>query len=130
MKTVAIAIAVILAGLIISGAIILSKSSSADNTVPVDNVRVVDGRQIIEIGAKGGYRPQRSVAKAGLPTTLRFATNNTFDCSSAVIIPSLEISKFLPSNGQTDIDVGKPSVGKLRGSCSMGMYPFEVVFEN
>ena len=125
-----LALTIIIAGLLISGAIILSKPGSAGNTAPADNVRVVEGRQIIEIGAKGGYRPQRSVAKTGLPTTLRFATNSTFDCSSAIIIPSLDISKFLPASGQTDIDVGKPSVGKLRGSCSMGMYPFEVVFEN
>ena len=95
-----------------------------------NNVSIVDGKQIIEINAKGGYQPRKSVAKAGIPTIIRFNTKGTFDCSSAVRIPSLNISKSLPQSGITDIDIGSGEPGKLKGSCGMGMYPFEVEFQS
>jgi plastocyanin domain-containing protein len=96
----------------------------------VDNVRVENGTQIIELTAKGGYQPRRSVAKAGVPTVVRFDTNGTFDCSLSVRIPSLNISHFLPQTGSTDINIGIQKAGLFRGSCGMGMYPFEIDFQD
>jgi plastocyanin domain-containing protein len=90
------------------------------------NVSVVDGTQIITLSAKGGYQPKRSVAAAGLPTILRVNTNGTFDCSSALRIPSLKVSENLPMNGTTDIKLGTLSAGTIPGNCGMGMYPFEI----
>lgn len=104
--------------------------SDTGQSANVNNVSIVDGKQIIEIDAKGGYQPRRSIAKAGISTIIRFNTKGTFDCSSAVRIPSLNISKSLPQSGATDIDIGSSQLGTLLGSCGMGMYPFEVVFES
>lgn len=117
---------------ILSVLILLSrKNTTPDGEHPaVENVRITDGRQVIEIAAKGGYSPERTSAKAGIPTTVRFQTKGTFDCSSFVIVPSLNISKNLQATGDTDIDFGTPSVGTIKGSCAMGMYPFEIQFEN
>ena len=95
-----------------------------------NNVSIVDGKQIIEIQAKGGYQPRKSIAKAGIPTILRFETSGTFDCSSSVRIPSMNISKSLPQTGATDIDIGTSSLGTLQGMCGMGMYPFQVDFQS
>lgn len=95
----------------------------------IENVSLVDGKQIIEIRAKGGYRPTHSVAKAGIATILRINTNGTFDCSSSVRIPSMNISQNLPLSGTTDIDLGIPKVTTLDGTCGMGMYPFDIKFE-
>lgn len=95
-----------------------------------DNVSLVDGKQVIEIRAKGGYLPRVTVAKAGIPTTLRVNTSGTFDCSSALRIPSLKVSKNLPANGVTDIELGTLVAGKIDGNCSMGMYPFTINVEN
>ena len=109
----------------------LSKSvPNVDNSIPANNVSIVDGKQIIEIRAKGGYQPRKSIAKAGMPTILRFNTTGTFDCSSSVRIPSLNISKGLPQSGSTDIDIGIGNLGALQGSCGMGMYPFEIEFRS
>lgn len=105
------------------------KNSKADVAV-VSNVTVENGVQIVEIKARGGYSPRTSLAKAGLPTVLRFNTNGTFDCSSSVRIPSLNITRNLPISGLVDIDLQKPKVGTLKGSCGMGMYPFEVIFQD
>ncbi len=94
-----------------------------------NNVSVVDGKQIVEIRARGGYIPEKSVAKAGIPTVIRFMTKGTFDCSSSVRIPSMDVSVRLPASGATDIELGTPKAGLLQGMCSMGMYPFEILFE-
>ncbi len=122
-------ISVVVAVILIGGAIVVTKSGGTSGRVEnANNVSVVDGKQIIEIRAKGGYQPRKSVAQAGLPTVIRFNTSGTFDCSSSVRIPSLNISKILPQSGVTDIDIGKNEPGILKGSCGMGMYPFEVEF--
>ena len=119
---------VIFAILLIAGAFLVSNKGSDTTGSRGNNVSLVDGKQIIVINAKGGYQPRRSIAKAGLPTVIRFDTRGTFDCSSSVRIPSMNISKFLPQTGSTDIDIGSSTLGTLSGSCGMGMYPFEVEF--
>jgi plastocyanin domain-containing protein len=108
-----------------------SVAGNGDVNIPenVNNVSVVDGKQIIEIRAKGGYSPVHSVAKAGVPTILRVNTNGTFDCSSSIRIPELNISKNLPMSGTTDIDLGIQKAGTFQGTCGMGMYPFDIKFE-
>jgi plastocyanin domain-containing protein len=125
---------VIIALALIGGVFILGKNktgaeSNVINNVLVNNVSVVDGKQIIEIRAKGGYTPKKSIAKAGIPTILRFNTNGTFDCSSFVRIPSMNIGQSLAQSGTTDIDLGTQQVATLQGTCGMGMYPFEIDFQ-
>lgn len=124
-------ISVIMAVVLIGGAFILARNGpSGAGTASANNVSIVDGKQIIEITARGGYQPRKSVAKAGVPTVIRFVTKGTFDCSSSVRIASLGISKSLPQTGSTDIDIGTGKLGTLQGSCGMGMYPFEVEFSS
>ena len=118
----------IIALALIGGAIIAVRMGRGTDGDSVQNVSVVDGKQIIEIRAKGGYSPRKSVAKADMPTVLRFTTDGTFDCSSAVTIPSIGVSKNLPPSGSTDIELAHPAVGVLEGTCGMGMYPFEIDF--
>lgn len=123
-------ISIVMAVILIGGASVLTRSSSDTLQVTnANNVSVVDGKQIIEINAKGGYQPRKSIAKANIPTIIRFNTTGTFDCSASVRIPSLKISKILPQSGITDIDIGTGQLGTLKGSCGMGMYPFEVEFQ-
>lgn len=105
-------------------------NSDLDSMSAGNNVSVVDGTQIVEIRAKGGYSPRRSVAKAGIPTTLRMKTSGTFDCSGALVIPSINYQENLPMSGTTDISLPAQTAGKtIQGFCSMGMYSFEVDFE-
>jgi len=120
----------IIAGAIIVSAFVLTSGSvSPADAVPAQNVTVVNGTQIIEIHAKGGFQPRKSIAQAGIPTVLRFTTSGTFDCSSSVRIPSLNVSKILPQSGSTDIAIGNPPTGTVSGTCGMGMYPFEIDFQ-
>lgn len=118
---------------LIGGTIALTRVSTSvtdDGIPPVDAVRVENGVQIIDLRAKGGFTPRRTSASAGIPTTIRFNTKSTFDCSASVRIPSLNVSKLLPATGVTDIAIGTPSPGLLKGTCGMGMYPFEIEFTN
>ncbi len=95
------------------------------------NVRSVEGKQVIEVSAKGGYSPRMTVAKANVPTILRVTTNATFDCSSALRIPALSYSKNLPATGTTDIEVPAQAAGTtLKALCSMGMYNFSITFNS
>ncbi len=116
--------------LIVAGIFLFSGNSKQTGSQNANNVTIVDGKQIVELTAKGGYVPRVSKAKAGMPTILRINTKGTFDCSSSVRIPSMNISKNLPQSGVTDIDLGSPVLGTLAGTCSMGMYPFEIIFES
>jgi sulfite exporter TauE/SafE len=102
--------------------------SKIEISVPTNNVKVENGIQIIELIAEGGYSPRNSVAQAGVPTVIRFQTSNTFDCSLSVRMPSVNISQILDQTGITDINIGTPAIGLFRGTCGMGMYPFEVDF--
>lgn len=98
---------------------------SSETTPPADP----SGKQILNLTAKGGYSPKSQIGKAGTPTILKVATKNTFDCSVALSIPSLGVSKYLPGTGVTDIEIPPQKSGTtLRGSCSMGMYTFNIKF--
>lgn len=134
MKTIIPSILIAIA--IIGLAIFASKDSSSKNTetkleekTSVNNVNIIDGKQIIEIEAKGGYSPKKSFAQAGIPTIIRFKTNGTFDCSSSIRIPSMSVNKMLPQTGTTDIEIGTQATSTFNGSCGMGMYYFEIEFK-
>jgi plastocyanin domain-containing protein len=129
-----IPLAIIVSVVVIIGAIFfVGRNQNAnpgnDAVETANNVTVVDGVQIIEITAKGGYSPKVTTAKAGLPTTLKVKTKATFDCSSALTIPSIGYRKNLPPTGETAIELPAQEAGStLQGICAMGMYNFSITF--
>ena len=121
----------VIAGLaIIGGAIFIARGNLTGGAqAPSYTATVVDGKQVIEISAKGGYSPRVAIAKADLPTVLKITTQGTFDCSSAVSIPKLGYRANLPPSGVTEIEVPPQKSGStLQGLCAMGMYNFQVRF--
>lgn len=103
-------------------------SSNATKAIS-SNINTEGDKQIIEITAKGGYSPNKTTAKAGVPTIIRIKTDNTFDCSSALRIKSIGYSKNLPATGTTDIELPAQASGStLNALCSMGMYNFSIQF--
>ena len=122
----AVSIIIILA-LVVAIGIIFTGGS---DTTSAQNVEIRDGVQYVKINTGGGYFPRMSVAEAGIPTKLIMETEGTFDCSSALVIKSLNYQKILPQSGETEIDAGVFEAGeKLQGVCSMGMYNFQVEFQ-
>ena len=106
-----------------------SKILTDKPTTSVSNTEIKDGVQYITIDVKGGYSPRLTTAKAGIPTKLIMKTDGTYDCSSALVIRSIDYQKILPKTGEEVIDLGAPKSGPLQGMCGMGMYNFEVNFE-
>lgn len=122
----AIYISIIFVLILIWGAIFLGGKNNQESK---NNVSIVDGKQIIEIGAKGGYSPRTTNAQANIPTVIKMKTNGSFDCSSALVIPSLNYRNNLPLSGETSIEVPAQKPGaKLQGLCAMGMYSFTIDF--
>lgn len=117
----------------VAGIAILIRQKQTTNlpaTTGQSNVSSKDGKQIIQIRAKGGYAPKKTIAAAGQPTTLQIETKSTYDCSSAISIPSLNYQASLPPSGITQVEVPpQPAGTTLKGVCAMGMYSFAVNFQ-
>lgn len=95
------------------------------------NVRTVNGVQTITITAKGGYSPETTLAKAGVPTQIIMKTNGTFDCSRGLFIEALNFRNILPETGEKVLTAGTSKAGEvIQGVCGMGMYRFKVEFSN
>jgi hypothetical protein len=130
---------VLIAAIIISVVIIQSPGSDNSTNSPKQarqeirldsgNVEIRDGVQYVTIEASGGYSPEQSTAKAGVPTKLIVRTNGTYDCSSSLVVRAVGYQGILPGTGETEIDLGAVAAGeKITGVCSMGMYSFGIDF--
>lgn len=136
MQTKSIVMAIIVSIGLIFGAVILTTEPSG---IPAGNedIRggvgepvIENGVQYIDITARGGYSPRITKAKAGVPTVIRMATKNSYDCSIALVIPDIDYQEYLPQTGVTEIEVpAEKAVGTLQGLCSMAMYQFQIEFE-
>lgn len=113
-------------GLIVALGIIFSKDTDG-----VQSVEIRNNVQYIRIEAGGGYYPQVTEAKAGIPSKVIVKTNGVYDCSASLVIPSIGFQKILPQTGETEIDIGTFKNGeKFKGLCGMGMYSFEINFSD
>jgi uncharacterized protein len=107
----------------------LLRDWSRDGVTPVTAPNP-DGSQSLAVLAWNGYYPLNATAKAGVPAVLRVYTNKTYDCSRAFLIPELKVRKMLPPGGVTEIAIPAHAKGStLFGTCSMGMYTFNISFE-
>lgn len=120
-----IGMCLVLALLIFLGRInTLSKAEFSSNGVEIRN-----GVQYISFRAGLGYSPNRILATAGIPTKLEIETKNTYDCTAYLDIPSLNVKRFLPPTGVTEIDVqGRAPGEEIEGYCGSETYKFIIKF--
>lgn len=122
-------ISILIAFALIGGALYLTNSEPGAKDASRENVSIVDGKQVIEVSAQGGYSPRLTLAKAEVPTVLRMKTEGSFGCANAFTIPKLGYRANLPSSGTTDIELPPQKPGTvLKGLCAMGMYNFSIQF--
>lgn len=122
-------LALIAATLIGAAGLAFAEDKAGDVGYLPKNVTIADGKQIVEILAKGTYMPRLTAAKANLPTTIKVYTLGTFDCTLALTIPSLGYRTMLPRTGETLIELSAQKEGAtLQGICGMAMYNFLVMF--
>lgn len=127
-----IALSIITLGLILGIGFMIFGNQVNNGEITVlsnQNIEVKDGVQYVTINAKGGYSPRITSAQSNVPTKLIIKTNGTYDCSVALVIRSIGYQKILPQTGEEVIDIGEQKSGtSLQGTCSMGMYNFEIEF--
>lgn len=128
-KIVLIFFSVIITTVLLFGGIfflVSGSSKSSDNNAKAATIDS-SGQQVVEITAKTGYSPKLSLAQANKPILLRVDTKGTYDCSSGIRIPKLNISKQLPADGTTDIEIPAQTAGTtIDFTCSMGMYSGQI----
>ncbi|MFE7603278.1 sulfite exporter TauE/SafE family protein [Streptomyces sp. NPDC057494] len=79
------------------------------------------GRQVLTLTVTDFYETTAFAAKAGVPTRLVLRGKDSGGCARAFTIPALGVREIVKENGDTDVDLGTPTAGKLRFSCAMGM---------
>jgi uncharacterized protein len=82
-----------------------------------------EGLQEVTIAVSDyGYKADTNTLTSGVPVKLHLLSQNVGGCARAFIIPSLNISKVLPENGEESLEFTPTKKGVLTYSCSMGMY--------
>ena len=122
----------IIGGLLIAAVLVLNSSpkKATSQAVLGSSVTMVGDKQVVNIVAKGGFSPSRVELSANKSTTLHISTNDTFDCSNTLIIPSLKKQLSLPANGETEVEIPAQSPGaQINATCSMGMYNLQLNFK-
>jgi uncharacterized protein len=80
--------------------------------------------------SENGYDPVILHLPAEKPVNLEWVTQDTQSCARSVVIPQLDYQKILPTTGRVNLEI--PAQKKntvLRYTCSMGMYPSQLVFD-
>jgi len=95
----------------------ISSASALSNTVRINVLN-------------SGYEPEFLAAPAGKPISLVMVSKNVHSCSRAFVIPALNLSKLLPANGETVLEIpAQPAGTSLEFTCSMGMYTGVIHFQ-
>ena len=94
-----------------------------------DQINGVQTGFVINV-TEDGYSPVVLPLPADKPVSLEWVTEDTQTCARSVVMPGLDYAEILPSTGRVRFDIPAQEKGTvLRYSCSMGMYPCELVFD-
>ncbi|MEW5828729.1 MAG: sulfite exporter TauE/SafE family protein [Chloroflexota bacterium] len=106
--------------------------SRAWNSVAVaisDSVNGVQSGFAIHV-TDDGYSPIVLHLPAGTPVSIEWVTEGTQSCARSVVVPGLEYHEILPPVGRVRFDIPAQEKGTvINYSCSMGMYPSQLVFD-
>ncbi len=92
------------------------------NNVNLENVKIVDGKQIVEMKVNGlEYSPSNFKIVKGIPVEWRIDGSQAEGCSQVITIPELGITEYLPSNEIKTITFTPTELGNIPFSCTMGM---------
>ncbi|MFA4942300.1 MAG: sulfite exporter TauE/SafE family protein [Patescibacteria group bacterium] len=93
------------------------------------NVKIEDGVQVARMEENSrGYSPNSFKIIKGVPVKWIIDAKAPYSCASALVVKSLKIRKMLVA-GENVVEFTPTEIGKIKFSCSMGMYTgyFEVV---
>ncbi len=100
----------------------ITSSTGIQNSLIADKYAI----QVTE----NGYSPQTLHMPANRSVSLEWVTEDTQTCARSVVIPALKYQNILPSTGRVKLDIEPQKSGTvIRYTCSMGMYPSQLVFD-
>lgn len=86
------------------------------------NVTIENGVQVVHMTETGdGYTPNSFTIKKGLPVKWVIDAQDPYSCASTILLNKYNIRKSLRA-GENTITFTPTETGRLRFSCSMGMY--------
>ena len=79
---------------------------------------------------ENGYTPVIMHLPAEKPVSLEWVTHDSQSCARSIVIPGIDYQKILPTTGRVTLDIpAQKKATILRYTCSMGMYPSQLVFD-
>jgi hypothetical protein len=81
-----------------------------------------NGRQVVEITVRAGYRPGEILARAGLPLRIVFRREDDDVCTERVVFSAPRLERHLAPTGTTTVDLPAQPPGDIRFTCGMGRY--------
>lgn len=79
------------------------------------------GVQEVHVRVKGGYIPERIMARPGVPLRIHFRREETSACSEEVVFPDFGIRRQLPAFETTVIEIPASTPGSYGFACGMDM---------
>lgn len=79
------------------------------------------GVQESRITVRGGYSPAEIQVEAGRPVRLVFDRQESNPCSEELVIPDLQIRRFLTPHATTTVEFTPSTPGSFDFHCGMGM---------
>jgi len=102
----------------------------AEDTLSKSDAVIKNGVQEVTINILDtGYTPAEIKIKKDIPVKVTLKTDNTLGCARAFVVPSLNIQRTLPKNGEDSFEFTPEKTGDIAFSCSMGMYGGHFVVE-
>jgi sulfite exporter TauE/SafE len=94
-----------------------------------DSINGVQSGFVINV-TDDGYSPIVLHLPADTPVSIEWVTEETLTCARSVVVPGLDYHEILPPTGRVRFDIPAQEKGTvLNYSCSMGMYPSQLVFD-
>ncbi|MDP3990491.1 MAG: sulfite exporter TauE/SafE family protein [archaeon] len=100
----------------------ISLTGNDANQLDSGNVKIVDGKQIVEMKVIGiDYYPSKFTIVEGIPVEWRIDGRQAQGCAQVVSAPSIGLLEFLPRNSIKTATFTPQKEGIIRFSCTMGM---------
>ncbi|MEK6901276.1 MAG: sulfite exporter TauE/SafE family protein [Nanoarchaeota archaeon] len=97
-------------------------SLPSTDTIPVQNVNLVEGKQVVEMAVNGlQYSPAQFTVRKGVPVEWRIDGRKARGCAKVLSVPTLKITEYLPVDKIKIIPFTPTEAGTIQFSCSMGM---------
>jgi hypothetical protein len=96
--------------------------SSSDGVPVLDDINIVDGKQIVNLEVRGlDYYPNKFTIKKGVPVEWRIDGRGAIGCAQILSLPKMGITEQLSRNEIKVITFTPEKTGKMIFSCGMGM---------